>query len=100
MTAARLLPLWIAGQVRNDGHPLVPVSRTGSPSPLIPLPSRDLCKTYRHSPRKRESTGKRNLRERPSACIIAVLLSFAKVSIKGEGDDAGHRFMDFRFRGE
>ena len=43
----------------------------------------DLCKTYRHSPRKRESMGRCNLRERPSARIIAVLLSFAKVSSIG-----------------
>ena len=41
------LPLWIADQVRNDVtmlmhrfHLLIPVSGTGSPSPLIPLPSR------------------------------------------------------------
>ena len=88
--------------------------------PNMHLTVRDLCETYRHSPRrplqnlpsfpaeagihrktqlervtvyaiyrrfaefckglpqKRESIGKRNLRERPSARVIAVLLSFAK----------------------
>ena len=40
-------------------------------------------------PRRRESIGKCNLRYLQSAPDIAVPMSFAKVSIKGEGDLVG-----------
>ena len=39
--------------------------------------------------------GKRNLRECLSARVIPVMLSFAKVSIKGEGDDADASLYGF-----
>ena len=51
-----------------------------------PLPSRRPLQNLPSFPRRRESIVKRNLGEQPFAHIIAVRLSFAKVSIKGEGE--------------
>ena len=46
MTAARSVRHMDSRLRGNDGEGLFCLV---SPSPLIPLPSRDLCKTYRHS---------------------------------------------------
>ena len=114
MTSARLPPLWIADQVRNDGVAVTPSDPSvmclftlysqcqALGQALIPLPSRErgmlacasMMAVVRHSPRKRESTGLgctviadliRNPEGRRTRCVASSFWTRSRIHRVGQG---------------